>query len=309
MKSRYFLWLAFSIALHACQSNHSHIEPHTPVAEQDLPLQDIVEHLVSDSPADIGVAIIGPDHDTVMIHGNKPYKMQSVAKFPQALKLLKLVDEGKYPADYHLKVTDRDIKQRTYSTLLKDHPDVPFELTIREALEYSVGQSDNVTSNMIFDLDGGPREVESFVHGLGIRDMGINVDYWHLNDSTAYYNWSTPLAMARLLDLYDQGKILSPENHQMLWQVMANGPSGKNRLRGKLPEDVVVAHKTGTGNTDGNTGRIMALNDVGIIELPDHRHIVIAVFVSDSFAGEEATASLIADIGKAAYDYYLKKKQ
>lgn len=234
--------------------------------------------------------------------------MQSVAKFPQALKLLKLVDEGKYPADFLLKVTEREVKQRTYSTLLKDHPDVPFELTIREALEYSVGQSDNIISNMIFDLDGGPAEVESFMHQLGVKDIGIKFDYWHLNDSTSFYNWSTPLAMAELLDLYDQGKILSPENHKLLWQVMANGPSGRNRLRGKLPEDVVVAHKTGTGNTDDSTGRIMALNDVGIIELPDRRHIAIAVFVSDAYLSDDATAGVIADIGKAAYDHYMNKK-
>lgn len=296
------------LAFASCQTPPQPAQTDTQIHTEVLSLQDQVEEITSAFPGDIGVAIIGPDHDTVLIHGNKPYRMQSVAKFPQALKLLKLVDEGKYPADFLLKVTERELKQRTYSTLLKEHPDVPFELTIREALEYSVGQSDNIISNMIFDLDGGPAEVESYMHQLGVKDIGIKFDYWHLNDSTSFYNWSTPLAMAELLDLYDQGKILSPENHKLLWQVMANGPSGRNRLRGKLPEDVVVAHKTGTGNTDDSIGRIMALNDVGIIELPDRRHIAIAVFVSDAYWSDDATAGVIADIGKAAYDHYMNKK-
>jgi beta-lactamase class A len=304
MKIYRLLFLALLATFAACQSPQK-TEHETATAKPvSKSLQDAIEMIVSKSAADIGVAILGPNHDTILIHGNKPYRMQSVAKFPQALKLLKLVDEGKYPKDYRIKVSEQAMKQRTYSSLSKDHPTAPFDLSIRETLEYSIGQSDNITSNIIFDLDGGPKEVESFVHGLGIQDIGINVDYWHLNDSTSHYNWSTPLAMASLLELFYQGKVLNEENRNLLWDVMVKGPNGKNRIPGKLPENTQVGHKTGTGNTDDVIGRIMALNDVGIVELPDKRHFVIAVFMSDSFESEDRSAEIIADIAHEAYTHY-----
>lgn len=282
----------------------------TPKGDQEVAatkpesLQNKIERITASASADVGVVIIGPDGDTIKVHADKPYRMQSVAKFPQALRLLSMLDDGKLPVDYRFKVTDKEMKQRTYSTLPKDHPVCPFELTVREALEYSIGQSDNVMSNMIFDVEGGPEAVEQFMRELGIEGIGVKVDYWHLTDETAYSNWSTPMAMAKLLELFYQGKILSQENRAMLFDVMVKGPSGKNRLRGKLRETMAIAHKTGTGNTDDSTGRIMALNDVGIIELGDGRHITIAVFVSDSFAGDEATAEIIADVAKEAVRWY-----
>jgi beta-lactamase class A len=242
-----------------------------------------------------------------MVHPDKPYRMMSVAKFPQALKILSMIQHKELPEDYQFEITAEDMKQGTFSTLPSDHPETPFRLSVEEVLGYAIGQSDNVTSNRMFEVAGGPDSVERFVRSLGIQDIGIRVDYWHLNDETAYYNWSTPRAMALLLEKFYQGKILDETRRQILLEAMINGPSGKNRIRGLMPEGVRVAHKTGTGNTDDATGRIMALNDVGIIELQDNRHITLAIFISDSFEGDDSTERLIADIARVAYDYYMVK--
>ncbi|WP_228459058.1 hypothetical protein [Chryseobacterium bernardetii] len=50
-----------------------------------------------------------------------------------------------------------------------------------------------------------------------------------------------------------------------------------------------------------------AINDYGIIELSDKKRIYIAVFVHDTYETFENSESIIADISKAAYDYYNKK--
>lgn len=49
-----------------------------------------------------------------------------------------------------------------------------------------------------------------------------------------------------------------------------------------------------------------ATNDVGIITLPDNRHLVIAVFVSNSTADEATREKVIARIARLAYDTYAK---
>ena len=81
---------------------------------------------------------------------------------------------------------------------------------------------------------------------------------------------------------------------------MAASNTGPRRLKGLLPTGTVVAHKTGTSGTEN--GETAATNDIGIITLPNGRHIAIAVFVSDSPADEGTREGVIARIAKAAWD-------
>ena len=81
-----------------------------------------------------------------------------------------------------------------------------------------------------------------------------------------------------------------------------SGP-GQKRIKGELPstgERALVAHKTGTGGVrDGING---ATNDIGLVYMPNGRRFAIAVFVSDSPAGEKTREAVIAKISKAVWD-------
>ena len=81
---------------------------------------------------------------------------------------------------------------------------------------------------------------------------------------------------------------------------MTESPTGPRRLKGLLPKDATVAHKTGTSGT--RNGINAATNDVGIITLPNGRHVAIAVFVAESPADEAAREEVIAKIAKAVWD-------
>jgi beta-lactamase class A len=83
---------------------------------------------------------------------------------------------------------------------------------------------------------------------------------------------------------------------------MAESTPGAKRLKGQLPAGTIVAHKTGTSGTQN--GITAATNDIGIITLPNGKHLAIAVFVSDSPADETAREEVIAKIAKAAWDAY-----
>ncbi len=45
-----------------------------------------------------------------------------------------------------------------------------------------------------------------------------------------------------------------------------------------------------------------ATNDIGIITLPDGRHLAVAAFVSDSAANDDTRDAIIARLAKAAWD-------
>src|SRR6202034_3480714 len=76
------------------------------------------------------------------------------------------------------------------------------------------------------------------------------------------------------------------------------------RLRGLLPEGTQVAHKTGTSGYEN--GIAAATNDVGLIQLPDGRHLAIAVLVTDARADETSVEHTIAAIARACYDARVK---
>ena len=84
---------------------------------------------------------------------------------------------------------------------------------------------------------------------------------------------------------------------------MVETTTGPKRLNGLLPKGTIVAHKTGSSGAD-DSGITAALNDIGIVTLPDGRKFAIAVFVSNSKENEETNERIIADISKMAWDYF-----
>jgi beta-lactamase class A len=49
-----------------------------------------------------------------------------------------------------------------------------------------------------------------------------------------------------------------------------------------------------------------ATNDVGLVTLPNGRHLAISVFVSDSGANNAVPEEVIAKVAKAAWDEWSK---
>ena len=85
-----------------------------------------------------------------------------------------------------------------------------------------------------------------------------------------------------------------------IWDTMCGCRTGEARIPGRIQGNVqAIAHKTGTGDLLPD-GRISAVNDAGIIVLPDGSHISLAVFVSDAACSIQECEELIAAIAEAA---------
>jgi beta-lactamase class A len=266
-----------------------------------------IESIVKSKNADIGVGIIALDNgDTLSIHGNKPYIMMSTAKFPQALYVLTQVDKGKLKLSDEGKFSKEELKFQTYSPV-RDSINKPggYSLSVADLLLYSVGKSDNLSFDKLFQVAGKPQVVTNYLQGeLGLNDMKITTGYAQMREDSLNANQSTPNAMAMALKKFYSGKILSDSSHVLLWKIMTETQSGPNRIKGLLPKETIVAHKTGTMYR--NEDSIMAYNDVGIVEAK--RPFAIAIFVNNSYMKEPATAQAIAEIAKAAYEYFEKKE-
>jgi beta-lactamase class A len=268
--------------------------------------QGRVEQVVRDARGVVGVAIRDlRSGDSLSVHGGRHFPMQSVYKFPLALAVLDRVDKGTMALTQTIHVTEADLAPDTWSPLRERFPGGNVDVRLDTLLQYVVAYSDNNVCDILFRSLGGTDTVNRYVQGLGVSDMAIAATEGEMHKAwdVQYCNWSSPVAMARLLQLFSDGQILSDESRGFLWKVMVGTRTGPKRIKGLLPAATVVAHKTGSSGTD-ERGIAAATNDAGVIVFPDGRRVVVVVFVSDSDDSEERRDMVIASIARAVWDAY-----
>jgi len=263
-----------------------------------------VAAIAADVKGTVGVAMkVLETGDTFSYNGNAHLPMQSTFKFPLAMYILHQVDSGKLSLQQKVHISEQEMDQDTYSPISEIY-DGAIDMPIDSLLRYSVSHSDNIACDMLFKAGGGTDKVNDYIHSLGVTGIAIkaNEEAMHKDWPTQYTNWCEPKAMVLLLEIFYNKKALSDTSNALLWQLMVNCNTGPDRIRGLLPKGTIVADKTGTGGSkDGITS---ATNDLGIIVLPNGKHLAIIVFVSDSKADKVVREATIAKIAKAAYDNY-----
>ena len=243
--------------------------------------------------------------DTGMVNGNDRFPMQSVYKFPLAMAVLNQVDQGKLSLGQMIRVTPQDYSANTWSPMMTKYPDAHMALPLSEILMCTVTHSDNVACDILFRIMGGPKKVEKYIRKLGISDMAIRYteEEMHEKWEVQFKNWCEPHAMLRLLEIFHEGKALSAESNSLLRKMMEETTTGAKRIKGRLPSEVVVAHRTGFSGRDAS-GKIAAVNDVGIIRFPDGSHLLLAVYITDSADSDDDLEAAIANIANGLYNYY-----
>ncbi|HTP99400.1 MAG TPA: class A beta-lactamase [Casimicrobiaceae bacterium] len=251
-------------------------------------------------------------------HARAP--MQSVFKLPLALTVLHIADTGKLlnaqrPGESMSVTLDRTVRflpedriPGAYSPLTDRYPDANVDVSLRELIQLTAGESDNAASETLLRLVGGPAVVQAYVRSLGIAEFQLQDGERGLQrDPTAQYrNWIAPAAAVRLLQRLASNPALSPDANDFLLQTLAASRTGSARLRAGLPEGTPLAHKTGTSGE--HNGKAEATNDIGLVTLPDGRRLAVAVFVTDARVDEATRDGVIARIGRAAYDEALRSK-
>lgn len=273
-------------------------------------LRQQIQQIISTKKAVVCVSIIGNNgKDNLSINGQKHCPMQSVFKFHIALAVLSQVDKGKLSLDQKIEIGKKDLLPGLYSPIRDKYPDGA-SLAISEILAYTVSASDNVGCDVLLKLIGGPKAVEKYFTDNGFKDISIkyNEEQQQGNWDLQFRNYTTALAANKVLAsyYYNEKKLLSKESHAFIWKLMRETETGVNRLKGALPANTVVAHKTGSSGTN-KQGLTAAVNDIGIIFLPNGQHFFISVFVTASKENNETNEKIIADIAKAAWDHFTNR--
>jgi beta-lactamase class A len=265
--------------------------------------------------------------------------MASVYKVPIAIQLMNKVSCDELSLDDVVPIGSANL--RSGSGWIRHHRSRTAALTVRELFEAMIQDSDNTASDMLLRLAGGPEAVTARLRELGITEVRVDrseasmsLDYGGVTDAAPESTWTlaelarmkgavpeaqrnesaaaflsdprdtaTPNAMVDLLACVWRGCALGGDETSRLIEVMERTRTGPKRLRGKLPPETPVAHKTGTWST--TNGITAAVNDVGIITLPGGAgNLAIAVFVKASNRSPHRIERGIASISRAAYDQW-----
>ncbi len=208
-------------------------------------------------------------------------------------------------------------------------------LSVRSLMELMLLISDNSATDICLRLAGGPSAVNARMNRLGIQGLRVDrptcyliSDFLRVNmdknqawspllfdslakkikpEEEAMYSKkfdetpmdvSTPMAMTNLLIKLWKETVLKPESQALLLDIMRRCESGQARLKGLLPADTEVMHKTGTIG--------MTTNDVGIITLPNQAgHLAISVFVKSSGKPIPERERAIAEVTRHLFDFFI----
>jgi beta-lactamase class A len=243
-------------------------------------------------------------HETAGLNDAERFPMQSVYKLPIAMAVLDQVDRKTLTLNQKVSLSANDMVPDIHSPIRDQHPRGGIDISVRDLIRAAIVDSDGTASDILLRLAGGGPRVTAYLRGLGVRDMNvITTEREMARDPMAQYrNDATPRAAVDVLRALQSGRGASAAGRTLLLQDMADSTPGVKRIKGLLPPGTPVAHKTGTdGTRDGKTA---ATNDIGIVTLPDGRHLAIAVFVKDSTAGLVPREAAIAQSAKAAWDHW-----
>lgn len=273
------------------------------VAKAQDELRDRLQAIAQTAQGRVGIrATVLETGESVSLNGEQRFPMQSVYKFPIAMAVLAQVDQGKLQLNQKVRVEASDVVPNSQ---VIDENSVQKEFTLAELLQVMIIKSDSTACDILLRLIGGPDIATQYLQSLGIDSIVVANTEQEIQQQEAkiqYLNYATPDAAVNLLQMLQSGKGLSKSSQALLLQWMRETTTGPQRIRGLLPKDTVVAHKTGTSRTVA--GVTAATNDVGLVTLPNGQHLAIAVFVSDAKADQATREGVIAKATRAVWEQW-----
>jgi beta-lactamase class A len=176
---------------------------------------------------------------------------------------------------------------------------------LRDAVRLMIAFSDNTATNLVLDQIGIP-STNARMEKLGFKNTRINAKVYKGSttsiapERTKKYGLGSTTAreMVQLLELIENGKVVSPEACQEMLAHLKKCED-KEKMTRFLPAGTVVAHKTGSVNA--------SKTDAGIVYLKSGP-VVLCVLTDENkderWTPDNAGQVLIAKIAKEVYEHF-----
>lgn len=255
-------------------------------------LEDKIKQFINTQQGNVSVFVKNlRTNQVIKINEKKVFPSASTIKLVIMSELLNKVNEGLLNLEDTI-VLKEDMKTGGDGVLKELNYGHRF--TLREIMTLMVIISDNMATNILIDLLG-MADINKIIVKLGLENTRLQRK---MMDSLAVRegreNFITSEDAAYLLELIYDGKCVSREYSDLMLEVLK-----KQQVRGRLdlylPEEIMVAHKT--GDLDNLE------HDVGIVYLPDVEYI-ICVLTNEVQTNKDGR-EIIGKISKMVYDEFV----
>ncbi len=225
------------------------------------------------------------------INANEKIPSASLVKIPIMAAVYYLVEKGELSLDEKLTYKK---KHRCGGSGIIKNCRYGEKFTVRQLLELMIAVSDNVATHMIIDRVGLKRFNEIF-KDLGLKDTNLDR---YVMDLTArnkgVENYTTAKEIGTLLEKIYYGKLISRQLSLEMLEIMMR-QEVSDRIRKKLPQNIIVANKTGTMKN--------VFHDVGIV-FTNNGNFILCVLTEE--LDHKIAKQFIADVAYKAYCLYQK---
>ena len=271
-------------------------------------------------------------------NGDQLFPQQSVSKLWVALAVLDRVDRRRLDLDREVTIRREDLTlfhQPIRALVLRDGA---YRTDLADLLERALTRSDNTANDVLLREAGGPtavrrllarkdlsgirfgpgeRKLQSAIAGLDWKQRyALERNFYDARDEVPLgvreaaldgylaepVDGATPVAIAYALAELGRGELLSDSSTRLMLDILERTRSGPRRLKGAVPPEWSIAHKTGTGQELGQwqTG----YNDVGIVTSPDGRAYAVAVMIRKTSRPVPERMAMMQEVVRAVVEYH-----
>ncbi len=228
--------------------------------------------------------------------GNERFPMMSTFKTLACAKMLQELDGGDIKANTQYLIKKEDLV--VYSPITKKQ--VGNTITPEKSCEATMLTSDNTAANIVLQHIGGPKGVTDFLRSIG--DNVTRLDRFEPDLNEAKINdlrdTTTPNAMVQTLNTILLGEVLTENAQSQLTTWMKNNTISGQLLRSVLPQDWIIADRTGAG-AHGSRG-ITAL-----VWNTKRKPIIISIYLTQTDLSFAERNRVISEIGEIIFKAYL----
>ncbi len=272
----------------------------------DSQLERRIAQIADGSEGRIGVAAIDlATGQEISILGDQRFPMASTSKIAIAATFLEGVDQGRWSLTSEFPLL-WPVRSRPFSSRAAPVREGEY-LSALQLIDLMITRSSNPATDALLAAIGGPDAVNDWARRAGLTEFSLDRDIATLVRDDGEFDpathidvrdSATPEAMVQLLSGLYQGRWLSRESRAVIIDAMERCRTGTRRIPALMPDNVLVAHKTGSLN---NTS-----SDIGILTAPDGRSIAVAIYVTGQGTRRNREAR-IASIARAIYDGYAEE--
>lgn len=242
--------------------------------------------------------------EEILINATEEFHAASTMKTPVMIELFKKVEEGKF------NLQDSVIVRNEFKSIVSGKPfsldinrdsgdnlyeKIGEKVSLQDLMIDMIIHSSNLATNLLIELVDA-REVTETMRMLGAKDIMV---LRGVEDIEAYdaglSNTTTAYDLMLIFDKIARGEAVSETADARMIQILL-AQEHNDMIPALLPEDVKVAHKTGS-----ITG---VRHDSGIVLLPNGKKYVL-VLLSKNMEEPEKGVAKMAEVSRMIYDFII----